>query len=551
MDKGYLDYANDVVSGRIVSNQYVRLSCQRFLNDIDSGRYYFDENKYKILTTFTSVLKHYASGAAGKPFILENWQKFIVANLFCLYDSTTHKRKYKNGYISVARKNGKTTLAAALALFGLIADSESAPSIVCAANSREQAHIDFDCASVFAKQLDPKGKVLKILRNEITYPKINGKLKVISADATKLDGSNDSMVICDEMHEFPDSKLFDVLRSGQGFRQQPLMLSITTAGFRIGGFCHQYENYCKDILKGEKTDDTVFAMIYSPDEGDDWTDESTYIKSNPNLGITVNTDWLREQVNQAKQSPTLEVGVRTKNLNQWVSSSNVWIPEHILKKCLRKVDLSDYIGKKNYLCYMGYDLASVSDLTALAILLIDPDTEEYIYKVFFYLPKTALEGKWNSELYKYWASKGYLILTDSPTTDYSYIKNQILYWYENFDVQEVAYDSWNASQISNELLAEGLPLKAYSQSIGSFNRPCKEMERLILSEKMVIDDNPMNRWMFDNVELRIDHAGNCKPEGDHASRKVDGVIAMQEALGAYLNTIYDSGSAFVIPLQNS
>ena len=545
-----ITYAQDVVSGRIVAGQWVKLACQRFLDDLSSPDYYLDEGKYRTITEFAGVLKHYSSGAAGKPFIFEPWEDFIVCNIFCLYKHSTGKRKYKQAHISVARKNGKTTLAAVFGLFGLIADGEAASSVIMAANSREQAHIDFDTASVFAKQLDPKRKSLKILRNEITFEKNNGSLKVISADASTGDGLSPSMVILDELHEAKDSKLYDVLRSGQGFRQQPLMLSITTSGFNLNGFCHQLEDYCKEVLRGDKDDDALFSLLYMPDEGDDWTDEDTYIKSNPNLGITVNTDWLREQVNQAKQSPSLEVGVRTKNLNSWVASSSVWIPEHILKKCLKKVDLSDFIGKKNYLCYMGYDLASVSDLTALAILLIDPDTEEYIYKVFYYLPKTALEGKYNSELYKYWAGRGYLILTDSPTTDYNYIKNQILFWYENFDVQEVAYDNWNASQMSNELISEGLPLKAFSQTIGNFNRPCKEMERLILSEKMVIDDNPMNRWMFDNVELRIDHAGNCKPEGDHESRKVDGVIAMQEALGAYLNTIYDSGSAFVIPINS-
>lgn len=547
MDRGYQEYIDGVLSGRIVTNQWIRLACQRFVDDLASGDYYFNEKKYNTVLAFTGVLKHYASGAAGKPFILEPWQKFLVANIFCLYDSTTNRRKYKQAYVSISRKNGKTTLAAALGLFGLVADGEPSSSIVMAANSREQARIDFDCAAAFARQLDPHGKFLKVLRNEIICQKTNSKLKVIAADSTKLDGSNDSMCICDELHEAPDSKLFDVLRSGQGFREQPLMFSITTAGFRIGGFCHSYEGYCKEVLQGVKTDDSLFAMIYSPDEGDDWTDERTWIKSNPNLGVTVKTEWLREQVNQAKQSPALEVGVRTKNINCWVSSSSVWIPEHILKQCLRSVDLSDYIGKRNWICYFGYDLASVSDLTALSILLIDPDSEEYVFKNYYYLPKTALEGKPLSELYKMWNARGYLIITDSPTTDYSYIKNQILYWYEKFDVQEVAYDSWNASQISNELIAEGLPLKAFSQSIGSFNRACKEMERLVLSGKIVIDDNPINRFCFDNVELRFDHAGNCKPEGDHITKKIDGVIAMQEALGAYLNTLYGSNEAFVIP----
>ena len=241
MVKG-IQYAKDVVSGKILACQWVKLACKRFLDDINSQDYYFDEKKYNTLTAFTGVMKHYSSGAAGKPFILEPWEDFIICNIFCLYRVDTRRRKYKTAHISVSRKNGKTTLAAALGLFSLIADGEPASSVIMAANSREQAHIDFDAASAFARQLDPRKKSLKVLRNEIVFQKNNASLKVISADASTGDGLNPSMVILDELHEAVDSKLFDVLRSGQGFREQPLMLSITTAGFRIGGFCNQYED---------------------------------------------------------------------------------------------------------------------------------------------------------------------------------------------------------------------------------------------------------------------------------------------------------------------
>lgn len=546
MIKG-VKYAEDVVSGRIVACQWVKLACQRFLDDINSQDFYFDDRKYKTLTTFIGVLKHYSSGAAGTQFVLEPWEDFIICNIFCLYRVDTHRRKYKTAHISVSRKNGKTTLAAVLGLFAMIADGEPAASVIMAANSREQGHIDFDAASAFARQLDPKKKSLKVLRNEIKFEKNNANLKVISADASTGDGLNPSMVILDELHEAPDSKLYDVLRSGQGFREQPLMLSITTAGFRLGGFCNQLEDYCKEVLSGIKMDDTLFSLLYTLDDGDDWTDDRNYVKANPNLGVTVKTDWLLEQVNQARNTPSLEVGVKTKNLNMWVSSSNVWIPEHNVRKCLRKVDMSDFIGKNNYLCYIGLDLAAVSDLTALSFLFIDPENEEYYYKNFYYLPKSALEGKYNSELYKMWSAKGYLTLTDTPTTDYNFIKTQILYWYNHLDVQGIFYDAWNSVQLVNDLINEGMPMVAYSQSIGHFSRPTKEYERLVLSEKVILDDNPINRFCHDNVELKVDMNGNCKPIGDHNAKKIDGVIAQLTALGGYLDQIYGVQEAFVIP----
>ena len=550
MVKG-IQYAKDVVSGKILACQWVKLACKRFLDDINSQDYYFDEKKYNTLTTFTGVMKHYSSGAAGKPFILEPWEDFIICNIFCLYRVDTRRRKYKTAHISVSRKNGKTTLAAALGLFSLIADGEPASSVIMAANSREQAHIDFDAASAFARQLDPRKKSLKVLRNEIVFQKNNASLKVISADASTGDGLNPSMVILDELHEAVDSKLFDVLRSGQGFREQPLMLSITTAGFRIGGFCNNYEDYCKEILMGQKVDDTLFALLYTLDDGDDWTDESNFIKSNPNLGITVKRDWLSEQVNQAKNSPALEVGVKTKNLNVWCSSSTTWIPEQYIRKSLIDVDLTEFKNKNNYLVYLGFDLAAISDLTAVSIMFVDPDTEEYFFKTWYYLPKSALDGKYNSELYKMWSSKGFLTLTDSETTDYNYIQNQIVYLYETFDVQGVFFDSWNAQMLVNNLTNLGLPMTAYSQSIGNFNKPTKEMERLVLSDKVRFDNNPITRFCFDNVELKVDLNGNSKPVGDHQSRKIDGVISMLNALGGYLSIVYGNQEAFVLPYKNS
>lgn len=550
MVKG-IQYAKDVVSGKILACQWVKLACKRFLDDINSQDYYFDEKKYNTLTTFTGVMKHYSSGAAGKPFILEPWEDFIICNIFCLYRVDTRRRKYKTAHISVSRKNGKTTLAAALGLFSLIADGEPASSVIMAANSREQAHIDFDAASAFARQLDPRKKSLKVLRNEIVFQKNNASLKVISADASTGDGLNPQLVVLDELHEAPDSKLFDVLRSGQGFREQPLMLSITTAGFRIGGFCNQYEDYCKEILMGQKDDETLFALLYTLDDGDDWTDEINFIKSNPNLGVTVKKDWLSEQVNQAKNSPTLEVGVKTKNLNVWCSSSNVWIPEHIIKNSMKKLDMSEFRNDNRYIVYMGFDLAAVSDLTAFTIMFVDPDEEKYYFKTWYYLPKRALDGKYNSELYKMWAQKGFLTLTDSETTDYAYIKNDILYWYNNLEVQLVSYDSWNATSLVNDLIKEGLPMQSYSQSIGNFNRPTKELERLILSDKVVIDNNPITRFCFDSVELKVDINGNAKPCGDHEKKKIDGVISMLNCLGGYLNTIYGNAEAFVLPYKNS
>ena len=243
--------------------------------------------------------------------------------------------------------------------------------------------------------------------------------------------------------------------------------------------------------------------------------------------------------------------MKTKNLNLWVNSSNVWIPEHIVNASLIDINLNDLIGNDNYIVYMGFDLAAVSDLTCLTLLFIDTVKEEYLFKNIYYLPKSALEGKYNSELYKYWAGKGYLKITDSNTTDYNYIKNDIRHYYDVFNVLNIFYDAWNATSLVNDLTNEGLPLKPFSQSIGHFNRPTKEYERLMLNGNVKLDRNPINRFCHDNVTLKIDQNGNCKPVGDHEKRKIDGVISQINALGGYLEETNGwDYSALVLPYNS-
>ena len=404
--------------------------------------------------------------------------------------------------------------------------------------------------SKFTKGLDPKQKYLIPYRADILFNMTKSKLKVLAADDSKLDGFNASFGLLDEYHAAKNSKVRDVIKSSMGMRENPHLCTITTAGFDKTLPCYQLRSYCIDVLKGVKTDESMYVIIYTLDADDDWTEESVWKKAIPNLGITTKIDTLRDVVNRARQNPSDEVDCKTKQFDLWCDSSSVWIPEYVIRNSLRRVDMSEFIGKNNYLVYIGFDLSSVSDLTALSFLFIDPDKEEYVFKNFYYLPKTALDGKYNSELYKYWSSRGYLIITDSPTTDYNYIKNQILYWYDKLEILGIFYDSWNSTQLCNELINEGLPMKAFSQSIGHFSRGTKEYERLMLSGKVVIDDNPINRFCHDNVELRIDSNGNCKPMGDHEKKKIDGVIAQLTSLGGYLDEIYGGySSPFVIPLS--
>lgn len=521
----YTEYATKAVSGDIVVSKYIQQGCKRYLDWMDRDDIEFRENKVDKVINFIAKLKHFQGKHNGTPFILADWQEWIIANIFGFYYVGTNKRVIRNVYIECARKQGKTALLAAVSLYCLLADGENGAEIDCIANSRQQAHILFDLCSGFAGGMDVKQKYIKSFRNTVKFPITKSFLQVLSSDASKLDGFNSSLFVEDELHAAKDSKLYDVLKSSQGMRENPLAICITSAGFDKFGFCYQMRTTCTEILQGIKEDDSQFAAIYAIDEDDDWTDESVWVKANPNLGITVTMDYLREQVQQAKNNSTLEVSTRTKNLGQWVSAQDIWISNELLLECTQRVELDNR-------CYVGVDLASVSDFTAVSYMQVKDGF--YYFKTDYYLPQTALYGNSNSTLYRKWKRKGYLKVTDGNVTDYDYILNDLIKANKDIFINKIAYDAYNATQWAISATEAGLPLEPFSQGLWHFNQCTKEFERLIKQGKIIIDDNPITRWCFSNVMLKVDHAENVKPTKATNQQKIDGVIAMLEALGTYL-----------------
>lgn len=540
MDAKYTDYANKVLSGEIAASVYVQLACKRFLNWFNNPQLEFRTDKVDKVVNFLSKLKHYQGKSNGQPFILTDWQFFIVENIFGWYYKDSSRRVIRNVYVEVGRKSGKSTLLAGIALYALLADGENGAEVDCIANTRLQARQLFEYASELSKSLDRKEKYVKRYRNQINFPLKQSKLQVLSSDASKLDGFNSSLFVEDELHAAVNSQLYDVLKSSQGMRENPLAICITSAGFDKFSFCYQMRTTCIEILYGKKEDMSQFSAIYSIDEGDDWTDPKVWKKSNPNLGITVTEDYLQEQVTQAKNNSSLEVGVRTKNFGEWISSSDIWINNDLLLQCSEKVNLNKFNDED--FGYVGVDLASVSDLTAVSVLINKDD--KYYFKTKYYLPESALEGNSNSEMYKLWARQKLLEITPGNVTDYDYILKDLLKLNNKIFINKIAYDSYNSTQWAIDATAEGLPLEPFSQSLGNFNRPTKELERLIKSGKVVIDDNEITRFCFSNVILKSDYCENVKPVKSTNQNKIDGVISMIEALGIYLNNTNYGGNFY-------
>lgn len=525
----YKTYAYKVVNKEIPSCKYVYQACKRYLNFFD--KYDFRPKKVDKVVTFIKRLRHFQGVHNGKPFELLPYQFWIICSIFGFYHKGTDKRVTNYVYIELARKSGKTALAAAIALYMMIADGENGSEVEMVANSAKQAKICFDLASNFLQSIDKKDKYFKRYRDKIKFDYTKSFIQILSSDASGNDGYNSYAFVLDECHEQPDSRLWDVMCSSQGMRQNPLAIIITTAGFNKFGFCYSYRNTCCEILSGLKEDDSQFTAIYTLDEDDDWTDKRNWIKANPSLGVTVSEDYLQQQVNKAKNNTSLEVGILTKNFNMWVNTQDIWISSDYLNESSKNVNLQEYSGKT---AYCGIDLASVSDLTAVSLMI--PTDDKFVFKTWYYLPTTALSDNSNKELYKLWKRQGYLTITDGNVTDYDYILKDILNIRDIY-IEKIAYDQYNATQFAINATAEGLPLEPYSQALWSFNKPTKELERLIKSGKVIIDNNPITRWCFSNVMLKVDHNDNVKPvKGGDEQMKIDGTIAMIEALGVYLQT---------------
>ena len=542
----YYKYAQDVLDGKIVAGELVKLACKRFMLDLERPDLEFKAEIVDRFITFCSLLKHFKGKSAGEKFILEPWEQFIGANILGFYYKGTNDRKYTNSLICVSRKNGKSCYAAAFCLWFLIGDGESGAEVDLAANSRQQATIAYEFCANYAKQLDPSGKELKILRNGIKLKLNDSNLNVFAADSTKLDGFNASFALIDEYHAAKDSRLYDVLKSSQGQRKNPHLMVISTVGFSITSpFKKLYDTDC-EILHGLKQDDSTFAMIFALDDGDDWRDETVWRKIAPNLDITITTKYLREQVIQAENNVSAETGILVKNFNVWQQVTNIWIPDSYVNRCFKKISYSDF-NEDTSLCYVGTDLAAVGDMTAVSCMFTRDGDDKLYFITEYFLPETALTESPNRELYKQWKRQGLLTITEGNVTDYTYVTKMLLTRNSHIPIRKVAYDSWNSVQWAIQCEEAGLPLEPYSQSIGNFNRPTRELERLIRSQKVVFQTNEITRWMFRNVLLKHDHNDNVKPtKGGTGNQKIDGVIAILEALGIYLLEPRYSGEIFTV-----
>ena len=526
----YYKYAIDVTNGDISASKQTINACKRFLADLQNPKFIFKPEKVERCLKFCRLCKHYLGKFRGRNFEPLPWQQFIIANIIGFYwAERSDIRRFNESYIEVPRKSGKTFLAAVLALYFLLADGEGSPQVILCAATKEQAALtDLEAVKGILGMLDPKHRLAKVQRSLIK-PK-DGFMKVVATD-TPLDGLNVSFGLLDEFHETTTDSAKNALKLSMGARKSPHLATITTAGFDKSLPCYKVHTYCENILDGKMVDDAFFAIIYSIDDGDDWKDPNIWAKANPSLGITNSPDFIESEVQKAVNEPLTEVAVKTKLLDVWCDSEFTWIQDDIVVKSMKIIDLEQFRG--DY-CYIGIDLASVSDLTAVTLMFSRGG--KFHFKTIYYIPSDALRTKQNREKYAYWQKVGDLRVIDGNVTDYGVILQDLLEINQICPIILISYDAYNSTQFIIDCTNEGFNCLPFSQALGSFNRPMKEFERMMYKGDIVIDQNEATRYCFQNVEIKTDFHGNCKPfKKDMAdARKIDGVIAMLMALGGYL-----------------
>ena len=553
------NYALDVVTGKIPAAKYVAKACQRYLTDLDTaeerGLEFKPKTAQAYITFFQRAIRHTVGEWDGQPFDPLPWQQFILWNLYGWFreDGT---RRFNYAYITVARKNGKTTLMAGCALAALFFDQEKAAEVYFAATKKDQAKIGFDEAQRMVSISPQLRRHLRAGKHDIKAPKLSARCTYLSSERDTLDGLNIHFAGIDEYHAHPTDGVANVLRSGMQARRNPLHLTITTAGFNRESPCYEMQKTCKEILDGVKHDDAQFALIYELDEDDDWTDSSTWIKANPSLGVALRQQLLESQLQQAiNLGGSREVEFKTKHLNKWVTASKTWIQDEIWSANERQEDLTGRI------CWGGLDLASVSDMTAL--VMVYPDGEGYHVRGHYFMPSDTIDNILDrdpSHIYRTFLDLPNFHLTDGNVTDYAAIRRLVsgvmnrpdgqevdaTSLMHNYQVEKIAFDRYNSTQIAIDLVDDGVPLTPFGQGFVSMSSPTKQLEVLVRTGKVWHDGDPVLRWALGNVELKMDPAGNIKADKQKSGGKIDPIVAMVMGIGEHMKTPQETEQNFDI-----
>ena len=510
---------------------------------------HYDRAKADRAVKFIENLRHTKGKWAGTRFWLLPWQEQLIRDIFGVVKPDGN-RQFRTAFVEIPKKNGKSELAAAVALYLLYADNEPSAEVYGAAADRQQASIVFDVANQMVQMtpaLMKRSKIMGATKRIVNYSNA-GFYQVLSAEVGTKHGLNVSGLVFDELHAQPTPHLYNVLTKGSGdAREQPLFFLITTAGTDRNSICYAIHTKAKDILENRRVDASFYPVIYGIEDDDDWSDEAKWRKANPSLGYTIPLDRVRDAYREASQNPAEENVFRQLRLCQWVTSTVRWIPDHIYEQGNCPIDLESLKGRD---CYGGLDLSSSGDITAF-VLMFPPctETEPYYMLPFFWVPEDTipLRVKRASVPYDVWVRQGYLMSTEGNVIHYGFIEKVIEQLGKLYHIREIAFDRWGAVQMVQNLEGAGFTVVPIGQGYRDMSPPTKAFYELLMKGEIIHGGNPVMRWMAGNVVVETDPAGNIKPTKAKSAEKIDGIVAAIMALDRCIRNAGQQGSVYDDP----
>lgn len=534
-------YAKDVAAGRIAASRFVAAACKRQTDDLKrfkakSAAFQFDKAKASKVCQFIELLPHIKGPKAGQLITLEPWQIFVLTTIFgwVKKDGT---RRFRRVYIEVPRGNGKSALSSGLGLYMLAADNEGGAEVYSFATTRDQAKIVFGDAQNMARRT-PGLKAhfgVDVNAHNINVLRTASKFEALSAEGSTLDGLNTHFACVDELHAHKTRAVYDVVETSTGKRAQSLLWVITTAGSNRAGICYEVRGFVTKVLNGSVKDDSQFGIIYGLDDGDDWTTEDALIKANPNWGISVMPEVLLPLQAKAMTMPSAANNFKTKHLNEWVNADTAWMDMRAWEACADpSLDVEQFVGEP---VWIALDLASKVDIAAkMSLFTRDVEGKQHFY-VFgqYYLPRDTVDRGENSQ-YQGWESMGLLSVTEGAVIDFQVIEDDLLADCSRFEVREVPYDPFQATQMATRMMAQSVPMVEMRPTVLNFSEPMKQIEALVLQGRLHHDGNPVLAWMMSNVVAHTDVKDNIYPRKERPENKIDGVVALIMALGRAMST---------------
>lgn len=535
------EYWRKIESGEIVTSRRVKAVYGRLMAEMDSpaadSLYYFDEETGERPIIFIERFCKQSQGTLGAPLRLELFQKAFIQTLFGWLLKETEYRRFRETLFLVGRKNGKSTLLAALALYMLVADYEGAAEIYSVATKKDQARKTLTEAVNMVKQSPELRAIIKKRRNDIYFPATASTFEALASDSNTLDGLNSHAVIIDELHAIRDRNLYEVMKQSTSSRRQPLVIMITTSGtVRESVFDNLYGLAC-DIADGKVTEDTFLPVLYELDERAEWTDPQAWIKANPGLGTIKQYATLAAFVERAKKNPEDLPGVLCKDFNVPETSASVWLSFEDIKNDATFTMQDVY----NTYAIGGCDLSATTDLTCATLLIRRSREDETVYVLqHYFIPQKRIDqlDEHNSQEapYKIWAERELLTICDGARVDYSAVTAWFCQMRDEFkiDAFAVGYDRALAGYWVDEMKANGFDMRAVAQGPFTWSQPMREMGAAFADKKVNYNRNPVLVWCLSNTAVKKSGVNNIQPVKVSDRRRIDGAVSLLNAWVIYV-----------------